>query len=295
MRVEALSDAGGVAVEGLDLAAPRAPHEDRVLTELFDEHGLVVFRGQSLSPSQLVAAGRPFGGTMMKKEAITYDPAMPGIVVISTRGPNGDVKPASAEKLVGDLEWHSDQGYLTKPNRGKILYAVEVPEAGGMTGFIDGQRTCKALPASLRRRLEGLHVIQSWARSESYLARNRDYRIKGHDELKTNRYPDLAYPLIYPHPITGRPILNAPPLWSSGIVELPGAAGDDLLAAVLEHIAEPRFQYWHRYRIGDAVLWDNWRFVHAASGTPGHEVRTLWAITLEAGPQIGRLPEEISA
>jgi taurine dioxygenase len=288
MRVSPLSDLCGVSVEGVDLAAPRNPAEDVALKRLFDVHGLVVFRGQSLTKAELVAAGAPFGGTMMNKAAVVYDADSPGLTVISTRGPHGDVEPEDPDKLIGDLEWHTDQGYLTHPNRGKILYCVAAPEAGGMTGFIDGQVTYKALPEATKRRVEGLHVIQSWRRSEAYLARNRDYRIKGHREMAADRFPDVAYPLVYPHPVTGAKVLNAPPLWCDGVVELPGREGEALVEELVAHVREPRFHYWHRYREGDAVLWDNWRFVHGASGAPGRYVRTLWSITLLAGPQIGR-------
>jgi taurine dioxygenase len=288
MQVTRLSDLGGADVTGVDLAAARTAAQDRALKQVFDQHGLVCFRGQSFTKAELVAAGAPFGGTMMNKAAVTYDPDAPGITVISTRGPNGDVVPEDPDKLVGDLEWHTDQGYLTTPNRGKILYCVAAPEEGGMTGFIDGQLTYEALPQAVKRRIEGLHVIQSWARSESYLARNRDYRINGRQEMTTSRFPDVAYPLVYPHPVTGAKVLNAPPLWSAGIVELPGREGEALVEELVAHVRQERFQYWHRYRVGDAVIWDNWRFVHAASGTPGKYVRTLWSITLLAGPRIGR-------
>jgi taurine dioxygenase len=294
MRVSRLSELCGVAVDGVDLAAPRTTAREQALGRLFDENGLVVFRGQSLTKAELVAAGELFGGTMMNKVAVAYDADSPGLTVISTRGPHGDVVPEDPDKLVGDLEWHTDQGYLTHPNRGKILYCLAAPEEGGMTGFIDGQVTYQALPDAMKRRIEGLHVVQSWRRSESYLARNRDYRVEGHQEMATDRFPDVAYPLVYPHPVTGAKVLNAPPLWCAGIVELPGREGEALVEELIAHVREPRFHYWHRYSEGDAVLWDNWRFAHGASGTPGRYVRTLWSITLRAGPQIGRELSEMA-
>jgi taurine dioxygenase len=287
MQLHRLSELGGVSVEGVDLSAPRSPAEDRALKDLYDQHGLAVFRDQHLDKRQLVEAGAPFGGTMMKKETVAYAPGAPGIVVVSTRGPDGTVVPEDPNALVGDLEWHSDQGYLTTPNRGKILYAVEVPPEGGKTGFIDGALTYAALSDELKARLDGLHVIQSWRRAESYLLRNQDYRVKGRDEMRPDRYPDVAYPMVSEHPVTGVKVLNVPPLWSAGIVELPGAKGLALIEQLVAHIRQPRFQYWHQYRVGDAVLWDNWRFIHAASGTPGRHVRTLWAVTINSGPKIG--------
>lgn len=288
MKVRALSAAGGVEVEGVNLAAIASDEEFRALGALYDEHGLVVFRDQQLTKQQLVDATRPFGGPMIDPPATVRDPDVPGIVVISTRGTVGDVIPDDPDKLVGDLEWHTDQGYVPAPNRGKFLYAVQVPEEGGKTGFIDGQITYGALSDAMKARIEGLHVIQSWNRAESYLARNRDYRIGGKDEMVSNKFPDMVFPVVVRHPRTNARILNVPPIWVAGIVEMPGAEGDALLEELVQHVLQPRFQYWHQYRVGDAVLWDNWRSLHAASGTPGRYVRTLWSVVVDGGPVMGR-------
>ena len=80
----------------------------------------MVFSGQKPSKQQLVDAGAAFGGTMIDPPATVRDPEVPGIVVISTRGTTGDVVPKDPNELVGDLEWHTDQGYVPAPNRGKI-------------------------------------------------------------------------------------------------------------------------------------------------------------------------------
>jgi taurine dioxygenase len=289
MEVRSLSDIAGVEVEGVDLTAQRSPEEDRALGSIFDQHGLVVFRDQKLTKHQLVAAGGPFGGTEMVTPATGFDPEAMGVKIISTRGPFGDVVPEDETELVGDTDWHTDQGYLTKPQRGKVLYAVRVPEEGGMTGFIDGQATYDALPDATKKRIEKLHVIHSWRRSEPYLARNRDYRVAGQQEMSQDRFPDLAYPLVYEHPKTGAKVLNVPPLWAAGIVEMPGTEGEVLVEELKQHILQPQFQYWHRYRVGDFTLWDNWRFLHAAGGTPGRYVRVIWSISIQGDREFGRL------
>jgi taurine dioxygenase len=288
MKISKLSELGGVAVEGVDLSVRVSAEQALELKRLYDEQGLVVFRGQTLTKQQLVDAGALFGGTMLDKVGIVPDAEVKGITVISTRGPTGEVMPPDPTKLIGDLEWHSDQGYLTVPNRGKILYATQVPEQGGKTGFIDGQLTYNALSDAMKKCIASLHVIQSWKRAESYTARNRDYRIKGHEELRTDRFPDVEYPIVYEHPVSGQKILNVPPLWAAGIFEMPGSDGNALIEQLVDHIKQPQFQYWHSYQVGDALLWDNWRFLHAASGTPGRYVRTLWSITILGGPELGR-------
>ena len=292
MKVEKLSDLGGVSVEGVDLSAARSTGEDRALMALLDEHGLVIFRDQKLTKRQLVEAGGPFGGAMLNKPTVAPDPEALGISVLSTRGADGDMMPDDPDRIMGKIEWHSDQGYLVQPNRGKILYAVQAPPEGGMTGFIDGQLTYNGLPQDLREQVEGLHVIQSWAHSVPYQGVDRDLRRNDDAELHANKFADVVYPVVYPHPVTGVKVLNCPPLWAAGFLELSGPAGEALLARLEAHITQPQFQYWHQYRTGDAVLWDNWRFLHGASGTPGRHVRTLWSMSINPGPLLGMTTEE---
>jgi taurine dioxygenase len=287
MIVRSLSDVGGVEVEGVDLSRPQSPEESRALAELYDREGLVVFRDQALTKQQVIGAAAPFGGAMINVPGAAIDPEVPGIIMLSTRGPSGDVLPDDDAALIGDLEWHTDQGFVTVPSRGKILYAVAVPEEGGLTGFIDGQLTWKQLPQALKRRVEGLHVIQSWDRADADRAKNIRYRVDGAKELASGRFPNVAYPIVMAHPHTGEKILNVPPMWAAGIVELPGAEGDALLAELVAFVKQERFQYWHRYRVGDALIWDNWRFLHAASGTPGRYVRTMWTVMVQGGPEVG--------
>ena len=93
------------------------------------------------------------------------------------------------------------------------------------------------------------------------------------------------------HPVSGRKVLFVPPLWSSGILELPGEEGRALLAELTAHIRKPEFAYWHAYRPGDLLAWDNWRFLHAAGGTPGKYRRTMWTVVIRGGPVFGRVVE----
>jgi taurine dioxygenase len=195
--------------------------------------------------------------------------------------------PEETDALVGDINWHTDQAYITRPNRGKLLYAVEVPEKGGMTGFIDGKRAYDALPDELKRKIDGLHVIQSWEFAQATIARNRQYRAEGNTVLAPSRFRNMAYPIALTHPFTGKRALNVPPLWAAGIVELPGDEGRALLEQLIAHILQPYFAYWHVYKPGDVAVWDNWRFLHAAGSTPGRFVRTLWSVVIQGGPELG--------
>jgi taurine dioxygenase len=288
MLIQKLPAGSGAEVTEVDLSQPLAPDISHRLSEAFEVHGLLVICGQNLTKHQLVAATEPFGGPEYRPPADDCDPEVPGVTVITTRRPDGTTAPEDNGELIGQIGWHSDQAYVTAPNRGKLLYSVEVPEQGGLTGFIDGVATYEALPEALKARIDGLHVVQSWNHAQETIAKNRAYRRDGDRVLADNRFPDVAYPIVRQHPISGQKSLNMPPLWASGIVEMPGAEGRALRDELIAHIVQPQFAYWHRYRTGDVVAWDNWRFLHAASGTPASYRRTLWSVVIRGGPQIGQ-------
>src|SRR5262249_37820498 len=153
MRVTRLSDAGGVSVEGVDLSQPVTADVAADLMRLYDEEGLLAIRGQDLSKDQLLGATEPFGGSEVHVAVGDTNDALPGVPIISTRGNEGHITPEQQDAVVGDIGWHTDQAYVVAPNRGKLLYAVAVPEEGGMTGFIDGQRTYAATPQAMTQRI----------------------------------------------------------------------------------------------------------------------------------------------
>lgn len=288
MIIEPLSSRGGASVSGIDFSEPLSEDESFQLRAAFEEHGLVVIRGQTLTKQQLAAATEPFGGPDLSPPAEDCDPKAPGVSEIRTRGPNGEVIHQDDDALLGETGWHSDHAYITMPNRGKLLYAVEVPEERGGTGFIDGFATYDALPDATKQRIEGFHVIQSWAHAQATIASNMAYRDKGESMLAADRFADVAYPLVLTHPVSGRKALNCPPLWAAGIVELPGEEGQALVDELITHLTSSQFVHWHRYEPGDIAAWDNWRYLHAAEGTPGRYARLMWSVVIRGGPVIGR-------
>ena len=55
----------------------------------------------------------------------------------------------------GEAVWHTDMSYLDTPPDASMLYALEIPPTGGNTWFCGMQAACDALPADLRRGIDG--------------------------------------------------------------------------------------------------------------------------------------------
>jgi taurine dioxygenase len=67
------------------------------------------------------------------------------------------------------------------------------------------------------------------------------------------------------------------------------AEGDALLEELVAHTLCGRFSWVHDWEPGDMVLWDNWRTLHTAFGTPPDCEREVQRTTIPGGWTPGRL------
>lgn len=291
MELSPLNAAFGLSIEGLDCSGP---FDDRAAGELraaLREHGLLIFRNQQLNKAEQVEFSRLFGSLEIHPLAQQVDPDEPALLVLDSHGRDGNIEPEDPEGIVGQIDWHTDLAYVPKPNFAGVLHGRILPPEGGRTGFVDRAATYDALPQSLKERIDGLTVVQSWRHSQELISKNPAFRSdEGAKVLQMDLFPDLGFPLVVRHPMTGRHILNVTKMWSSAIVELPGAAGEDLIAELLAHSLQDRFVYWHSYAPGDLLLWDNYRMMHAAGGAKGKYRRQLYRTTIAGEHTIGGLP-----
>lgn len=286
----------GAEVTEIDATAPLTPEVVKQLRGWLLEHGLLIVRDQDLSKQQQVEFSRVFGGLAIHPLAHQVDAEVPELLVLDSHGKSGDMIPENPEEVSAAIDWHTDLAYVTKPNYAGLLHGKILPPEDGLTGFVDRQATYDSLPDDLKKRIEGLTVIQSWRHSQETISKNPAFRTdEGAKVLDLDLFPDLGFPLALEHPISGRRILNVSNMWSSGIIELPGEEGQALLKQLLDHTTQEKFVYWHSYRAGDVVIWDNYRMLHAASGTKGKYRRQLYRTTIEGDVVLGSLPIDADA
>lgn len=261
LAVRPLSPALGVEIIGLDAREPISDARVAALRSALDEHGVILLRGQRLDPEQHIAFSRRFGALQEVAQKQYQMRDRPFIYVIGNVEEDG--RPIG-DPSVGRV-WHSDQSFLPHPAIGSLLLGVECPPEGAETLFANMYKAYDALPPELQRRIERLHAVHSF--SEYYEAlRGRDPTQPPLTDNRRALYPDVSHPLVRRNPRTGRKALYINPGYATGIVELPGAEGERLLAELCAHaVAEP-FVYAHRWRNGDLLFWDNLAVNH--KGTP---------------------------
>ena len=100
----------GAEVRGVDLAHPLAAEALRTITEAWQRHLVLLFRGQTLSDEELIAFGRRFG-PLHRTEGLAYggkpEGTAPEIEIVSNqpedRVPEGAV--GELESGVMSMEW----------------------------------------------------------------------------------------------------------------------------------------------------------------------------------------------
>lgn len=218
------------------------------------DHLVLVFRGQSLSDQELVALGARFGEPDdTYRPQPTDQPGQPrenrALTIVSNVIENG--KPIGALSNV-DLVWHTDMSYIEVPPDASLLYAVEVPPAGGETGFCNMYRALETLPDDIRARLDGLTIKHDATHNSGGFLR------KGFDPpTDVSRSPGPSHPAIRTHPETGCDALflgRRPYSYAQG---LPVPESEALLDRLWAHAAKPEFAWYHTWAVGDVVIWDN--------------------------------------
>ncbi len=73
-----------------------------------------------------------------------------------------------------------------------------------------------------------------------------------------------------------------------GIYEIGGPEGEALLHEVVDSCISDSKPYFHPWRMGDLVLWDNWRTLHCSTGIPVGETRVMHRTTISGSYPFGQ-------
>ncbi|HZT87758.1 MAG TPA: TauD/TfdA family dioxygenase [Stellaceae bacterium] len=250
-----LSPAGGVAITGIDLSRPLSPDLRETVMAAFLAHHILVFRGQDLSKEAQLAFTRQFGE--IEEHVGRHAAASRYGLVHTVTNLDEDGKPTTKLTQVGNYHWHTDKSYHAVPSLMTVLHAKELPAEGGDTQFANMAMAYEALPETMKRRLDGLRVVHSWAASR------RRAGAPPPSEIEMRERPPVEHPLVRTHPETGIKSLYI----GNHASHIPGMSEDDsetLLLDLLEHATQPQFLYTHRWRAGDLVMWDNRCLLHRA-------------------------------
>ena len=270
--ITALSSDTGAEITGVDLTQPIEAALRERLNRAFVEHSVLVFRDQHLSPQQLLDAVQLFGAVFPQHNTRFALPECPEIHYIS----NQDFYPDGKRYIPGE-GYHTDHSNAAAPPKATVLHAVQLPDRGGDTQFVNMHRAYDDLPETMRRRIDGLCAVHV------YQSRHSERKLMALSEEARRNVPDgVAHPLVRTHPESGRRSIYLNPIRTEGIVGMEEADALALLDELLTHATQPQYEYRHQWRSGDMVMWDNRCLLHKANGDYDMtQVRYLYRIMLK--------------
>jgi len=295
----------GVEVHGFDITEELDEDTQATLSALWDEHGILLFRGQDVNPERQIAFSRIFGPLEVHPISETRSEEYPELFMLANDPEKEKYLTASykGEEIVSRLDWHMDLHYTGKPNRGALLRAVVCAEEDGMTGFGDLAKAYEALDDETQELLQQIEVTYAFSMQRRHM---RYVDLEGYEpgpysprkpsDINYPNFPEIAYPAVVTHPVTGHKVLEICEQFLERIIapHKVGLSNDeaiDLLERLVAHTRKPEFHYFHQWQQGDMILWDNWRAMHCATGTkPGIE-RVIHRTTIAGDATLGRVVE----
>jgi taurine dioxygenase len=270
MRCEDLSSHMGAAASGIDLNHAPDPATKSALLQALHRSLVLCIRNQDLAPAAFRDAMTMFGTPVRRTQIAQHrDCADVNIISSSDRDELGDGK-----RLVNGAHWHTDDSFMREPCSLTMLYGVVIPSTGGDTQFANMYAAYDDLPSGVRDRIDGLKVVHK------YHSSRKGGRIAKRPAAEMAVMPDAVHPLVRIHE-TGRRALYLNPNRMEQVVGLDRAESDRLLDDLIAHATQPKYQYRHKWRRGDVVIWDNRCTMHKANADyPDGEERVMHRIVV---------------
>jgi taurine dioxygenase len=201
------------------------------------------------------------------------DEGHPEITVVSNVVENGVAQGGLGD---GELVWHSDMSSFEAPPNQTILHSIDVPSGIGRTGFNNMYLACDTLPPELRARVDGLMLKHdATIDAAGYLRKN----FKGAaEDIRVS--PGGVHPLVRTHPETGRNCLFLGRRSKSYVAGMSVEESEALLDALWKHAMQPRFEWYHDWKNGDILMWDNRCVMHRRDPFDPSVRRTLHRVVI---------------
>jgi taurine dioxygenase len=267
IQIKPLAGAVGAEIHGIDLSAPLSDPAFQTIRQTVAESGVAVFRGQHLTPEQHIGVARRFSGIVVNR-FFAHLEGYPEIALV--------VKEPHQTKNIGG-GWHTDHSYDTIPAMGSMLYALEVPPAGGDTLFASMYAAYEALSDRLKHTLSGLRAVHS-SRHVFGLTRPEMAGRIGNPDLATQ---DAVHPVVITHPESGKRALYVNPGFTLRFEGWTDEESQSLLGFLYQHAQRPEFSCRLRWQAGTLAFWDNRATWHRALNDYPGERRVMHRVTLD--------------
>jgi taurine dioxygenase len=254
LTITPLTGHTGVEVIGIDFTQPIDSETRAILQRAFVEHHVLVMRDQHFKPDEFKAAVELFGEIQPHDKKEHHVPGYPGIDYVS----NDEI--VDGRRIIPGETFHTDHSNHPRPPKATTLFAVNLPRSGGDTQYVNMHDAFDDLPANTKQKIDGLKAVHV------YLSKYSPRPLgKISEESRRNLPPPGIHPLVRTHPENGRKALFLNPVRMQSIVGMQDEEALALINDLMRHATRKKYEYRHRWRHGDWVLWDNRSVMHQAN------------------------------
>jgi len=271
-----LTDHTGAEIVGLDFREPIDAEAHAALNCAFAEHHVLVMRDQHFDPTEFKSAAQVFGELQIHDRKEQHVPGHPDVYYVSN-----DII-VNGKRMIPGETFHTDHSNHPAPPKATTLFAVELPSHGGDTQYVNMHEAYDDLPAETRQKIDGLQAVHVYL--SKYSPRPLGLLT---EESRKKLPPPGIHPLVRTHPENGRKALFLNPVRIESIVGMEDEDALELVAGLMRHATQKKYEYRHQWRHGDWVIWDNRSVMHQAN--PDYDMnerRYLYRLMLK-----GEVPE----
>ena len=242
----------------------------------FEQHSVLVFRGQQVTDEGQLAFSRRFGPPEVTKVGSLGTGSH--FVILSTIGPDGKVVPPDhryALRNKANQLWHTDSSFKRVPALTSVLSARIIPARGGETEFVSTRLAFERLDPALRKKLENSFAWHDYAHSRGQIAAD----LANPEERAA--LPPQCWRMVWKNPVNGRSAIYLAS-HAYAVEGMEATAGKKLIDELMAAATAPGTSYVHEWKSGDVVMWDNRATMHRGRPWPAHEARFMVRTTISA-------------
>lgn len=269
---------------GIDLTKPLADADVRAINAAMNEHAVLVWRGQPLTPQQQINFATAFGPLDIGLKRVFKRPERledERLIDISNVDAQGNVAKRDSQKNLSNFAnqlWHADSSFMDPRAAYSMLHCVIKPSWGGNTEFADLRNAYDTLDERTKAEIQDLKA-EHYALHTRLLLGDEAYTDSQKKEM-----PPAVWPLADTHPGSGRKVLFVG-VHARQILGWPTAEGRMYLQDLLEHATQRERVYVHEWQVGDLVMWDNRSTLHRGRRYDIAERRELRRTTVNDTPE----------
>jgi taurine dioxygenase len=274
MQIPPLPGAGA-EITGVDVRH-LSTGDFNAVRQAYADHGVIFFRGQSLTEQDHIAFARRFGPININRFFQAHE-RYPEIALV--------LKEKEQKTNIGG-GWHTDHSYDAEPAMGSVLVARQLPDEGGDTWFASMYTAYDTLDAATKAEIAGLRAVHSakhifGSGADNFYKVNADTNGRIGNAAAADVLEDVAHPVVITHPLSGKKALYVNPAFTKNIVGYSEEASTALLTRLYTHAMNPAHAHRFKWQEGSVSFWDNRATWHwAMNDYHGHR-RLMHRITVE--------------